>query len=83
VTIHISRERYDRIRNQCYGRKTFTDISDLPQAVPKAEGDDVEFHLLAGERAFCDACGVEVESVKAETPMDIQRIKHGLAVGAN
>lgn len=76
MIIHLSRERYERIKRQGYGHKTYVHP-------PKAASEDVEFHLLAGESAFCDACGVEVESVKAETPTDIQRIKHGLAVGAD
>lgn len=72
LIIHINQDRYARISGQGY------DLSQHIQpkviSTQQAEGD-VEYHTLQGEQGTCSVCGIEADSVDAETPVDLEYIK--------
>ena len=67
---HISIERYSNIRKHGWQLSA-------PAAIEGATYRDgnTTFHLLSDDRGFCEECGGEFESLMADTPVELERIK--------
>lgn len=69
---HIDISRYERLRAQGWKME-----ADSKSPTPYRDGDSV-YHLIRGERDFCGDCQQEVESLKAETPAELNDEKIAL-----
>lgn len=73
-TIHIARDRYQRIRRQTYEPPAADDFRLRPDY--KTTDGEVTFHLMDTEREFCATCRTMVESVQANTPLELYKLMH-------
>lgn len=73
MIIHISRERFDRIKSQGWRLITQPDTPISPRM------RDTEFHLLDDDSAPCEACGNQFDSVIVDTPAELETLKYTLA----
>lgn len=65
MIIHISNERFERIRSQQFRLSV-----NFTATTVVARPGDTEIHLLEGERALCPTCGIECASIAANTPAE-------------
>lgn len=72
MIIHISEQRYRKIQGQGWNLTLDLTSEQMENLRKKA---DTEFHLLTDERARCNDCGEEFNSVEADTPADLENIK--------
>lgn len=71
VIYHIDAARFERIRSQ--GHKF--ELTGLRIRTPPYRDGDASYHLIDGERALCSHCGKEFDSLKAETPAELEMEK--------
>lgn len=70
LKLHISQERFDSIKAGSYGTITVTPSAGAGRTIPVAFVGGNLVHILDGERAFCEPCGAEFDSIKADTPAE-------------
>jgi hypothetical protein len=66
-TFHIDKNRFERIKAQGYHLGT-VDLAKYPNG-------DSEYHLINGNHAWCGYCQGEFDSLRAESPAELQMEK--------
>jgi hypothetical protein len=72
MILHVSQQRFDNHLSQGYPLRSYPPLA-LSEISSKP--GDTTYHILSGETGRCDACNAEFESLKFDTPADLEMLK--------
>ena len=80
LVIHISKERYDKIRAQGYKLPEYPS-DDWDSIRKRLDGGNTLYHIPNADEDTCSECHAWRASVKVETPSDLESLKLNLRYG--
>ena len=73
---HIEESRFHRIISQGYLIKYSRSLAHPDQPMPKKWAEEnAQYHLIDGEQGFCAYCDANFDSLRAETPAELETEK--------